>query len=52
VTIESSWKDWIDLAARGLTPIGAVVGRRFKVHGSPRALLRLPRLVRYRPKIV
>jgi 1,2-phenylacetyl-CoA epoxidase catalytic subunit len=52
VTIESSWKDWIDLAARGLTPIGPILGRRFKVRGSPRALLRLPRLVRYRPKIV
>jgi hypothetical protein len=52
VTIEASWKDWIDLAARGLTPVGPVLGRRFKIHGSPRALLRLPRLVRYRPKIV
>jgi ribonucleotide reductase beta subunit family protein with ferritin-like domain len=51
VTIEASWKDWIDLAARGLTPVGPVLGRRFKIHGSPRALLRLPRLVRYRPKI-
>jgi alkyl sulfatase BDS1-like metallo-beta-lactamase superfamily hydrolase len=51
VTIETSWKDWIDLAARGINPVGPVLGRRFKVHGSPRALLRLPRLVRYRPKV-
>jgi 1,2-phenylacetyl-CoA epoxidase catalytic subunit len=51
VMIEATWKDWIDLAARGVTPVGAVFGRRFKIHGSPRALLRLPRLVRYRPKV-
>jgi hypothetical protein len=51
VTIESSWKDWVDLAARGINPVAAVLGRRFRVHGSPRALLRLPRLVRYRPKV-
>jgi len=51
VTIESPWKDWIDLAAHGVNPVGPVVARRVRIHGSPRALLRLPRLVRYRPRV-
>jgi ribonucleotide reductase beta subunit family protein with ferritin-like domain len=51
VTIESPWKDWVELAAHGVNPAGAVLGRRLRVHGSPRALLRLPRLVRYRPRV-
>jgi len=50
VTIESPWREWIDLAAHGINPTGAVLTRRFRVQGSPRALLRLPRLVRYRPR--
>jgi ribonucleotide reductase beta subunit family protein with ferritin-like domain len=51
VTIESPWKDWIDLAAHGINPAGPLLGRRLRIHGSPRVLLRLPRLVRYRPRI-
>jgi 1,2-phenylacetyl-CoA epoxidase catalytic subunit len=51
VTIESPWKDWIDLAAHGVNPVGPVLARRVRIHGSPRALLRLPRLVRYRPRV-
>jgi hypothetical protein len=51
VTIESPWKDWIDLAAHGVNPTGALLHRRLRIHGSPRALLRMPRLVRYRPRV-
>jgi hypothetical protein len=51
VTIESPWKDWIDLAAHGVNPAEPVLARRVRIHGSPRALLRLPRLVRYRPRV-
>ncbi|MGI8803782.1 MAG: SCP2 sterol-binding domain-containing protein [Solirubrobacteraceae bacterium] len=50
VTIESPWKDWIDLAAHGINPAGPLLARRLRIHGSPRALLALPRLVRYRPR--
>ncbi len=51
VTIESAWKDWVALAAHGINPAGPLLARRLRVHGAPRALLRLPRLVRYRPRV-
>ena len=50
-TIESRWRDWIDLAAHGINAAVPILARRVRIHGSPRALLRLPRLVRYRPRI-
>ncbi|MCW3066773.1 MAG: Sterol-binding domain protein [Solirubrobacterales bacterium] len=52
VTLESSWGDWIDLAVHGRRPASAILRRRLKLRGSPRALLRLQRALPTRPSLV
>jgi putative sterol carrier protein len=40
LTLETDWKQWIDLSLRGASPVRALLGRRLRPHGSPAALRR------------
>jgi hypothetical protein len=51
VTLETSWKDWLDVSMRGRAPWRAVVGRRLRPRGSPAKLLRMQRLFPRRPAL-
>jgi ribonucleotide reductase beta subunit family protein with ferritin-like domain len=52
VTLESSWGDWVELAVHGRRPTSAILRRRLRLRGSPRALLRLQRALPTRPSLV
>jgi putative sterol carrier protein len=40
VTIESSWRDWIQMSAGELHPARALASRRIRLHGGPTKLFR------------
>jgi putative sterol carrier protein len=44
VTLETSWRDWIDLSVRGIDPRRAMLRRKLRPHGSLRALWRMQRI--------
>jgi hypothetical protein len=44
VTLRASWEDWVDLVAGRLDPRRAVLTRRLRPRGKPRALLAFPRV--------
>jgi 1,2-phenylacetyl-CoA epoxidase catalytic subunit/putative sterol carrier protein len=44
VTLETSWRDWIDLSIRGGNPRRAMLRRKLRPHGSLRTLMRMPRI--------
>jgi ribonucleotide reductase beta subunit family protein with ferritin-like domain len=52
VTLESSWADWVGLSVHGRRPARAILRRQLRLHGSPRALLRLQRALPTRPSLV
>jgi ribonucleotide reductase beta subunit family protein with ferritin-like domain len=51
VTLESSWREWIDVALRGRSPLLAFALRELRLHGSPRGLARLALIAPPRPKL-
>jgi hypothetical protein len=51
VTLETSWKDWLDISMHGLEPWRAVVRRRLRPRGSPAKLMRMQRLFPRRPAV-
>jgi hypothetical protein len=44
LTLETSWRDWIDLSIRGGDPRRAMLQRRLRPHGSLRTLWRMQRI--------
>jgi 1,2-phenylacetyl-CoA epoxidase catalytic subunit len=44
VTLEASWGDWIAVSMGDLHPGRAVLGRRLRLHGGPRSLMRFRRV--------
>lgn len=52
ITLDTPWKEWVDIAIRGASPARAVLARELRPHGSPRALARLPLAFPNRPKLV
>jgi hypothetical protein len=51
ITLETNWKDWLDISMRGLEPWRAVVQRRLRPRGSPAKLMRMQRLFPRRPAL-
>jgi hypothetical protein len=51
VTLETSWKDWLDLSMHGLEPWRAIIGRRLRPRGRPAKLVRMQRLFPRRPAL-
>jgi ribonucleotide reductase beta subunit family protein with ferritin-like domain len=44
LTLETSWRDFIDLSVRGGDPRRAILRRTLRPHGSLRTLLKMPRI--------
>jgi len=44
VTLETSWRDWIDMSIRGTDPRRAMLQRKLRPHGSLRTLWRMQRI--------
>jgi hypothetical protein len=44
ITLETSWRDWIDLSIRGGDPRVAMLQRRLRPRGSLRMLWRMQRI--------
>ncbi len=44
LTLETSWRDFIDLSIRGGDPRRAMLRRKLRPHGSVRTLLKVPRI--------
>jgi ribonucleotide reductase beta subunit family protein with ferritin-like domain len=51
VTLEATWADWIEISMRGSDPRRAVLKRKLRPRGSPRALWRMQRIYPGRPRI-
>jgi hypothetical protein len=44
LTLESSWRDFVELSVRGGDPRRAMLRRKLRPHGSLRTLLKMPRI--------
>jgi putative sterol carrier protein len=44
LTLETSWRDWIEMSIRGEDPRRAMLRRKLRPHGSLRTLLRMQRI--------
>jgi len=44
LTLETSWRDWIDMSIRGTDPRRAMLERKLRPHGSLRTLWRMQRI--------
>jgi 1,2-phenylacetyl-CoA epoxidase catalytic subunit len=44
LTLETSWRDWIDMSIRGADPRRAMLQRKLRPHGSLRTLWRMQRI--------
>ena len=51
LTLETSWREWIEIAIRGEDPRRAVLRRRLRPHGSLRTLWRLQKVFPSRPRV-
>jgi hypothetical protein len=49
LTFESTWEEWINISLRGQDPVRAVLRRRLRPRGSPRALRAFRKIFRPRP---
>jgi alkyl sulfatase BDS1-like metallo-beta-lactamase superfamily hydrolase len=44
VTVQTDWKTWCDMSVRNASPVAAVLRRKLRPQGSPRALYELSRM--------
>jgi 1,2-phenylacetyl-CoA epoxidase catalytic subunit len=44
VTLDTTWGDWISISTGELDPVRAVVGRKLRLRGGPRKLMRFRRI--------
>ena len=49
MTLETSWRDWIEVSIKGEDPRRAMLRRRIRPRGSLRNLLRMRRVFPPRP---
>jgi putative sterol carrier protein len=44
LTLETSWRDWLEVSTYGGDPRRAMLSRKLRPHGSPLLLLRMPKI--------